>query len=295
MPMKYLRRCAQQVARRADRRPGSRRSGAAGLRRPRVTAPGHVRRVAPVGAASSRAATAASPSPLSTQSIAPSARAPDMSRATKRAVAADEDEAARQQRLGGPGEVDDLGHVGQVVAAKAHRVRPPLVSVAEVIPWRLDLEVDEPHVVARPAAPRRRPARGRAARGAGRPGCTSEALGWTASSFIRSSARSSGWRRPVRQIYSSHRDANPPDEGYHVKPPSRREDFVPRSNHRKHRYLPTRTLRSMPSSWACSFMADLECKPFCCARKREMMPPVVMALSAIGISRRMMLSETSVS
>src|SRR6266404_2707102 len=63
-------------------------------------------------------------------------------------MATNEHEAARQERLGVFGEVDDLGYVGQVVARETHRVRPPALQHGEIVLMRLDLKVDQPNVVA---------------------------------------------------------------------------------------------------------------------------------------------------
>ena len=66
-------------------------------------------------------------------------------------MAANEDEAARQERFGVFGEIDDLGHVGQVVAGKTHRVRLPALQHGEIVLMPLDLKVDQPNVVAGPS------------------------------------------------------------------------------------------------------------------------------------------------
>ena len=67
---------------------------------------------------------------------------------------ADADEHAGKARLGRLGEIDDLGNVRQVVAAKGDDVGLPALDRAEIGALVLDLQVEQPHRVA--GLPRRR-------------------------------------------------------------------------------------------------------------------------------------------
>ena len=118
---------AQEVARRPHARRGCARSRAAGprRRRRRRRARGRHRRGRRRDAPRSSPVMPASPSPFSTQSIAPSPCSQDRARDEGGAVAADADERARQLRLRRLGEVDDLRNVGEVVARERDDVRPP--------------------------------------------------------------------------------------------------------------------------------------------------------------------------
>ena len=62
-------------------------------------------------------------------------------------MAADEDEGVRSPAPRGLGEVDDLGHVGQVVQGEADRPRLPLRELAQVLGVVEDLQVEQAHVV----------------------------------------------------------------------------------------------------------------------------------------------------
>jgi hypothetical protein len=73
------------------------------------------------------------------------------------AVAAHEDEAIAVAILERLGEVDNLGHVGEVVERKADRLRAEIGELAVEIAMLKNLEVDNPHLVARGAHRRRNP------------------------------------------------------------------------------------------------------------------------------------------
>ncbi len=60
------------------------------------------------------------------------------------AVAADADESARQSELGGLCQVDDLGHIGKIVAGKGDEIRLPLGDHAAIVGVAFDLQIDEP-------------------------------------------------------------------------------------------------------------------------------------------------------
>ena len=66
---------------------------------------------------------------------------------TQSTVAADEDEATRRPGLDRFRCLDDLGHIGQVVAAQAHRVRSPLVDQPPQSTRPLHLEINDAHVM----------------------------------------------------------------------------------------------------------------------------------------------------
>ena len=70
------------------------------------------------------------------------------------AVAADADEDARETCLGRLGELDDLGDVRQIVAAKGDDIRLPALDRAEISAPVLDLQVEQPNRVS--SLPRRR-------------------------------------------------------------------------------------------------------------------------------------------
>ena len=59
-------------------------------------------------------------------------------------MAADADESARQRAFGGLREVDDLRHIGEVVAGKSDEIRLPFGEHAVVIGVSLDLQIHEP-------------------------------------------------------------------------------------------------------------------------------------------------------
>ena len=56
-----------------------------------------------------------------------------------------------EPRLGRLGEIDDLGHVRQVIARKRDDVGPPALQQTEIRPMVLDLQIDEPDLVPGPA------------------------------------------------------------------------------------------------------------------------------------------------
>jgi len=84
---------------------------------------------------------AGSPSPLSTQSMAPVLQ--NGTRGEGGAVAADGDERARQSKLRRLRQIDNLGHIGEVVARKGDAVRLPLRDHAVIGGVALDLQIDE--------------------------------------------------------------------------------------------------------------------------------------------------------
>ena len=49
------------------------------------------------------------------------------------------------------GQIDHLGYVGQIIARDGDRVGTPFVELPAIVFGRLDLQVQEPHVVPRPA------------------------------------------------------------------------------------------------------------------------------------------------
>ena len=59
------------------------------------------------------------------------------------AVAADADERAWQTKLRRLRQIDDLGHIGEVVAGKGDEIRLPLGDHAVIVGVALDLQVDE--------------------------------------------------------------------------------------------------------------------------------------------------------
>jgi hypothetical protein len=77
----------------------------------------------------------------------------DRSRRERGAVTADADEAMRKPGLRRLGEIDDLGHVRQIVAAKCNDVGTPLVQHPEIGAVILDLQIDQPDLM--PGAARR--------------------------------------------------------------------------------------------------------------------------------------------
>jgi hypothetical protein len=70
-------------------------------------------------------------------------------------VAAHEEEAARHPGLGGPGQVDHLGNVCQVVEAEPDGIRLPGFQEPEIVLVTEDLQVEDADVVAGPAGGRR--------------------------------------------------------------------------------------------------------------------------------------------
>ena len=89
-------------------------------------------------------------------------------------MAAGEDEAAGPALARRLGEVEDLGHVGEVVEGEGHRIGLPAVEQPEIVRLGLDLQVDQLDLVTGRAAPRRPRARARAARGGDRSWSTSD-------------------------------------------------------------------------------------------------------------------------
>ena len=69
------------------------------------------------------------------------------------AVAAGEDEAAGPALARRLGEVEDLGHIGEVVEGEGHRIGLPAVEQPEIVRLGLDLQVDQLDLVT--GAPRR--------------------------------------------------------------------------------------------------------------------------------------------
>ena len=109
----------------------------------------------PASIAASSGGNPASPSPLSTQSIAPSPCSRIAGGDERGAVPADADENARQPRLRRLREVDDLRNVRQVVAREGDDIGPPSLDQAqEESRCDLDLQIDQPHLV--PGGARRR-------------------------------------------------------------------------------------------------------------------------------------------
>jgi len=68
------------------------------------------------------------------------------------AVPADADKGARQRKPRRLCQIDDLGHVGEVVAGEGDEIGPPLRDHAMIIGVALDLQVDQTHLM--PRAPR---------------------------------------------------------------------------------------------------------------------------------------------
>src|ERR1700759_4392492 len=61
----------------------------------------------------------------------------------RRAVPADADDDVRKARLGRLGEIDDLRHIGEVVAAKRDHIRPPALDRAKIGALVFDLQIDQ--------------------------------------------------------------------------------------------------------------------------------------------------------
>ena len=91
----------------------------------------------------------ASPSPFATQSIAPSPCARIEAAVNDALWPPTADEHIRKARLRRLGEIDDLGHVRQVIAGKGDDIRPPALDEAEIGAMVLDLQIDQPHLVTR--------------------------------------------------------------------------------------------------------------------------------------------------
>src|SRR5262249_22246668 len=62
-------------------------------------------------------------------------------------MAANTDETASQSQLRSLGQVDDLRHIGQVVARKRDKIRLPLRDQTVIVGVALDLQIDDPHRV----------------------------------------------------------------------------------------------------------------------------------------------------
>jgi hypothetical protein len=69
-------------------------------------------------------------------------------RGKRRAVAADANENIGEPRLGRLGEIDDLGHVCQVIAGKRDDIGTPALDRPAIGAMVLDLQVDQPDGVA---------------------------------------------------------------------------------------------------------------------------------------------------
>ena len=63
-------------------------------------------------------------------------------------MAADAHQATRQPLLCELGEVDDLGNVREIIAGERDCIGPPIPEPAFEVAMALDLQVDEPHLVA---------------------------------------------------------------------------------------------------------------------------------------------------
>jgi hypothetical protein len=70
-----------------------------------------------------------------------------LGRDERSAVAAGEDEALRLQLPRLPGEVEHLGHVGEVVQAEADRLGLERRELTEVVPMVEDLQVEQPNLM----------------------------------------------------------------------------------------------------------------------------------------------------
>ena len=172
-PMKYLRRRGSR-SRAGMSAFRSLTSSGAGPSPARVTTPGSVcRRGAIVAGRLEEAGDDLFPFSLDDAVDRPLRVLEDLLRGERGAVAAHETNSARgRRRLRLLGQIDDLGDVGEVVHPESHRVRPPLVERAQVVA-RARRPGDRGGAPrARPAGPRPRTARRRAARGAGRSPCT---------------------------------------------------------------------------------------------------------------------------
>ncbi len=73
------------------------------------------------------------------------------------AVATGEDEAVLHQPLHVLGEIDHLGHVGEVVEREAHRIGAEALELGEQISMLENLQVEDSHVMAGRARRRRYP------------------------------------------------------------------------------------------------------------------------------------------
>src|SRR6516225_8184836 len=67
------------------------------------------------------------------------------------AVATNADEGARQTTFGSLRQIDDVGHIGEVVAGEGDEIRLPFSNHAVVVGVALDLQIQEPHGVLGPA------------------------------------------------------------------------------------------------------------------------------------------------
>ena len=105
----------------------------------------------PASIAARRSGIEASPSPLSTQSIAPALD--ERGRGERGAVPADADEDLGKTGPRGLCEIDDLRNVGEVVAREGDDIGPPATQQAKISAMVLDLQIDQPRLV--PGAPRR--------------------------------------------------------------------------------------------------------------------------------------------
>ena len=145
--MKYFRRW------RSRSRAGSQRVQVVHEARRRAVAVrrGHARHVAQAAVpapACNSAATEASPSPLRTQSIAPSACSSSSAAMKLTLWPPTKTKQPGSTALVAARQVEDLRHVGQVVAGEAHRVRPPAPQRGEEVAVGFHLKVDQLHVMA---------------------------------------------------------------------------------------------------------------------------------------------------
>ena len=81
----------------------------------------------------------------------------DFVRDERAAMPAGEDEAILHQALHVLGEIDHLGHVGEIVEREADRIGAEALELGEQIAMLENLQVDNPHVVAGRARRRRHP------------------------------------------------------------------------------------------------------------------------------------------
>jgi hypothetical protein len=89
----------------------------------------------------------ASPSPLSTLSIAPAPCATIASAVNEALCPPTAMKQSGRRALLAFGEIDDLRHVGEIIAREGDRLRPPALDDAEIRGVVLDLQIDQPAVV----------------------------------------------------------------------------------------------------------------------------------------------------
>ena len=147
--MKYLRR--RRSRSRAGRKRSRLSSSTGAGPRPRTpTTPG-TRSRPPSATAEMSSGVATSPSPRSTQSIGALAMLDQFVGDEGGAVAADEDEAAAQRLLRRLRQVEDLGHVGQIVEREAQSLGPEIGEHPGEFLVAEGLQVEQAHLVAGPA------------------------------------------------------------------------------------------------------------------------------------------------